>query len=288
MTKRARELFVGAIAEAQARGFVALVSSERLRQVGAHRMAAEVDAESAGRARARVARPHLRGEGLEIGALHFPLRVPRRARVRYVDRMSKADALRAFPDLDPDRVVSPEFIDDGFTLADVPDASQDFLIANHVLEHAPDVLGTLETWSRVLRPGGHLILSVPVAARCFDRERPLTPVAHFEEDYRLRQAGREDEFWQATRAHYDEWTRTSHVNILREQGREVPERSEAEIERETDARLAQRVEIHFHTFSAQSFGAMLARFCEAIRPGMTVARVADLTTEVMGIVRRGA
>jgi hypothetical protein len=36
-----------------------------------------------------VAQRFLRGDGTEIGALDFPLRVPRRARVRYVDYLDE-------------------------------------------------------------------------------------------------------------------------------------------------------------------------------------------------------
>src|SRR5437763_15908927 len=51
------------------------------------------------RRRVALARLYLRGEGIEIGALHNPLPLPRRAKARYVDRLSVADLRRQYPDL---------------------------------------------------------------------------------------------------------------------------------------------------------------------------------------------
>ena len=45
-----------------------------------------------------------------------------------------------------------------------PDSSLDFVIANHVLEHARDDSRSLREMYRVLRPGGHAILQTPFAS----------------------------------------------------------------------------------------------------------------------------
>src|SRR5688572_19302479 len=47
--------------------------------------------DSVHRARESIATAYLSGNGLEIGALHQPSRVPTAARVRYVDRMTAPD-----------------------------------------------------------------------------------------------------------------------------------------------------------------------------------------------------
>ena len=51
-------------------------------------------------ARREFAERFLAGEGLEIGALHLPLRTPARAHVRYVDRMSVEDLRAEYAELD--------------------------------------------------------------------------------------------------------------------------------------------------------------------------------------------
>jgi SAM-dependent methyltransferase len=113
-----------------------------------------------------VALRFLRGDGIEIGPLDYPLRLPREARVRYVDYLNGAglredygNTLRAGRPL-----VVPDVVDDGARLASFADASLDFVVANHMLEHVEDPIAALEHQLRVLRPGGILYLTLPTLA----------------------------------------------------------------------------------------------------------------------------
>ena len=120
---------------------------------------------------------HLVGDGIEIGALDSPLRVaPGRARVRYVDCFATGDLERRFPGLTG--IVPVDVVADADELAPIADGSLDFLIANHVVEHLVDPLGTLGLWRRKLRDGGILYMAVPDASLCPDRVRPVTSLAH--------------------------------------------------------------------------------------------------------------
>jgi SAM-dependent methyltransferase len=239
-------------------------------------------------ARGEIAARHLRGAGIEIGAMHFPLPVPRGVNVRYVDRLSKQEAIRRYPELDPSRMVEPDIVEDGFTLASVPERSQNFVIANHVLEHSPNPLRALENWTRVVRPGGVLYVTVPVAEMCFDRGRPETTIEHMIDDYKLCRDSLYEEFRAKNRSHYEEWVRISAPNAAHDEGRRPPPMTPGEIANEID-RLAQSAEeIHFHTFSPTSFAALLGSFREAIDPSVQVAETVDLGGEVVGILRRDA
>lgn len=133
------------------------------------------------RIRARLGRPWLSGTGIEIGAQMNPLWVdPQRARVRYLDRQSAEDNARLHG-LDPARYVKVDLFDDGATLTTVADASLDFVISNHVLEHVLDPLSALKAWLRVLKPGGLLYLSLPnFVANEFDFERRPPDMATLE------------------------------------------------------------------------------------------------------------
>ena len=85
-----------------------------------------------------IAATFLRGTGIEIGALHEPLIVPRRVTVRYVDRMRSPQLRHQYPELSRADLVDVDIVDDGELLATIPDGSQDFVVANHFIEHCQD------------------------------------------------------------------------------------------------------------------------------------------------------
>jgi SAM-dependent methyltransferase len=107
---------------------------------------------------------------------------------------------RQYPELRAESLVEVDIIDDGERLTRVADASQDFVIANHFLEHCQDPLGAVESMLRVLRPGGVLYLAVPDRRFTFDAERPVTTLEHVLEDHRLGPEG-------SRQAHFEEWAR---------------------------------------------------------------------------------
>ncbi len=155
--------------------------------------------------REALAAHYLRGAGLEIGALHNPLRVPRGVHVRYVDRMTREDLRTHYPELANRALVHVDIVDDGERLTSVQDASQDFVIANHFFEHCEDPLRTLTHLLRVLRPGGVLFMCVPDKRFTFDATRSVTPFAHIARDYA------EGPAWSRA-AHFLEWvTHVEHV-----------------------------------------------------------------------------
>jgi SAM-dependent methyltransferase len=148
--------------------------------------------------REAVAVHYLAGEGIEIGALHNPLIVPSGARVRYVDRMPVNELRTHYPELVKKDLVHVDIVDDGERLTTIGNASQDFVIANHFLEHCEDPLRTLEHHFRVLKEGAVLFLALPDKRYTFDSPRAVTPFEHLERDYR------EGPAWSRDR-HYLEW-----------------------------------------------------------------------------------
>src|SRR4028119_2450886 len=89
---------------------------------------------------------YLQGQGLEVGALHEPLQLSAKANVKYVDRLSVTDLRRHYPELNSLKLVDVDIIDDGERLATIPNSSQDFVIANHMLEHCMNPIQTLQTF----------------------------------------------------------------------------------------------------------------------------------------------
>jgi SAM-dependent methyltransferase len=146
-----------------------------------------------------LAAGYLSGEGLEIGALHSPTPLPPGASSRFVDRFQVDELRREYPELAELDLVEVDIVDDGERLETIADASQDFIVANHFLEHCEDPIGTIGNHLGKLRPGGVLFYTVPDKRYTFDFRRPLTPLAHMIDDHEKGPAG-------SRREHYDEAT----------------------------------------------------------------------------------
>lgn len=175
-----------------------------------------------------VAGLYLEGSGIELGALDTPVEVSWPATVRYVDRMTIAALRQHYPELDGKTLVEPDIVDDGERLASITDASQDFVIANHFLEHCQDPIGALQTIMRVLKPGGIAYLAVPDKRFTFDHRRPITTLDHLVRDHE------EGPAW-SRRAHYEEWAALAEDENTR--GRTAQEL------------LDQGYSIHFHVWT---------------------------------------
>lgn len=188
----------------------------------------------------------LRGRGIEIGALHHPMRLPRGASVRYLDRLSLADLRRQYPTLADKYFVDVDIVDDGERLGSIPDASEDFVTANHFLEHCQDPIGTLKNMIRVLRPGGVLFLTMPDKRATFDRDRPVTTLSHLRTDHEQGPGA-------SRRGHYEEWVRV--VEKLAD---------EDEIGRHVEELMARAYSIHFHVWTFREMTEMFLAFMDEI------------------------
>ncbi|GEK22285.1 class I SAM-dependent methyltransferase [Cellulomonas xylanilytica] len=126
------------------------------------------------------------GKGLEIGPLHRPIALRPACDVRYVD-IYPTETMRERYGTDPDVAVEdiphidlPLHDADGVlhSLRDVTagDAPYRWVLASHVVEHVPDLIGWLSDVAAVLEDGGVLALAVPDRRYSFDALRPQTTV----------------------------------------------------------------------------------------------------------------
>jgi SAM-dependent methyltransferase len=120
---------------------------------------------------------HLFGEGIEIGALAWPLSLPDGVLCRNVDVYSTEELRQTYPEF-KDLIVPVEVMDDGQNLTKFSTCSLDFIIANHVLEHVVNVIRTIKRWYDVLKDDGILFLSVPDRRFTADQIRERTPLSH--------------------------------------------------------------------------------------------------------------
>ncbi len=125
------------------------------------------------------------GHGLEIGPLAKPIAVRPDADVSYVD-ITDRDGLVAHygddPDVDTDAIPELDFwLTQQHGIVTIDDACAagapfDWVVASHVIEHVPDVIGWLQQIAAVTGDGGTLVLAIPDRRYCFDVHRPPTTV----------------------------------------------------------------------------------------------------------------
>ena len=180
--------------------------------------------------RRAVAAAFLRGSGIEIGALHQPLMVPADVNVTYVDRMTTAALRGHYPELADVALVDVDVVDDGERLTTFGDATQDFVVANHFIEHCQNPLQTFHNLFRVLKPAGIMFMAVPDKRFTFDVDRPSTPVDHIMRDFT-------DGPECSKRQHFEEWSRL------------VNKAAEADVAAQVDHLMAIDWSIHFHVWS---------------------------------------
>jgi SAM-dependent methyltransferase len=93
---------------------------------------------------ARFATRYFRGDGIDVGG--------------------GIDSIALYQELFPgirNCFVYDQQHGDAQLLANVRDASFDFLYSSHCLEHLRDPVEALRNWLRVVKPGGHLVVEVP-------------------------------------------------------------------------------------------------------------------------------
>ena len=231
--------------------------------------------------RMQLAKRHLSGVGVEIGAMHNPLRVPKAARVEYLDVTTREENIRKFPDLNPHDLVRVDHLANGFLMDGIASSSFDFVIANHVLEHASDPVGALVQWFRVLKPGGILYCALPRMDITFDKGRKLTTVQHMLDDYRFCTQGNIAEMRQRNLDHYQEW-----LSIAIPAHTGLPPPLPAQIELQISDFSDREEEIHFHTFTIASALAFLNELGKTILPEMKLVESVDARAEILLILRK--
>jgi len=217
--------------------------------------------------RRQLAWKFLSGAGLEIGALQRPLETPAHCSVKYVDRISVEELRAHYPELRDQRLQTPDLIDDGETLTKVAATSQDFVIANHFLEHCENPIQTLGNLARVLKDGGILYMAVPDKRFTFDVDRPVTPYHVLAEARRQdRRADRE--------AMYREWV----VHVQKA--------APADVDAATRKLLDEGYSIHFNVWALPDLLEFVLRALAEFALPFTLEWVVSSENEVILILRK--
>jgi SAM-dependent methyltransferase len=223
-------------------------------------------------ARAAFAAHYLFGEGIEIGPLHLPLAIPLHARARYVDRMTVEDLRNHYPELAEWNLTEVDIVDNGEQLATIEAESQDFIVANHFLEHTENPIGTIQTHLGKLKAGGILFYAVPDKRFTFDYRRPVTPLEHMVTDY--------EQGPDRSRAeHYEEWTRLVPGEIHADASDEEASARARELD-------AEDYSIHMHVWTQAEFLAMVLEVRARTEGAFDIEAAARQGIEFMVVLRK--
>ncbi|MDO9268603.1 MAG: methyltransferase domain-containing protein [Methylobacter sp.] len=113
------------------------------------------------------------GMGLEIGPSHNPIAPKKKGfNVHILDHASAAELREKYQghDVNLDNIEEVDFVWHGENFQDLIGKTNcyDWVIASHVIEHAPDLISYLQQCEALLKPTGILSLVVPDKRYCFD------------------------------------------------------------------------------------------------------------------------
>jgi SAM-dependent methyltransferase len=194
-------------------------------------------------------RPHrdevyatLSGRGLEIGAFHEPAELPPAAKVEYFDAIDAARAAELFPEIPAESFVAVDHLGDidQDGLVTFADATYDFVICNHVIEHVANPIKLVRDVFRITRPCGIVVLSAPDKDYTYDKARPLTGFDHLWSDYQNNVTENDDE-------HYLDFFRGAAPHVLEVDPVHLPYNIQ---------RVRERRE-HAHVWDSASFAAFM-------------------------------
>ena len=220
--------------------------------------------------RESIARMYIKGKGIEIGALHTPLRVSKSVQVTYLDRMSIPELRKQYPELNSKNLVPIDIIDDGEKLSKIADATQDFVIANHFLEHCQNPIGTIENILRVLKKDGILYLSIPDKRFSFDKDRPVTSIEHLLRDYS------DGPDW-SKREHFEEWTK--YVGMIKDA---------TEREQQVRSLMHSDYSIHYHAWAQTEIIELILIMKKRLNFEFEVELLVTHDEEVIAILKKNA
>ena len=210
----------------------------------------------------------LKGHGLEVGALNNPLPVSANAKTKFVDRLTTEELKKLYIDVDPRGIRHVDIVTDGETLQGVPDNSEDFVIANHMIEHCEDPIGTMRHMLRVLKVGGIFFMTLPDKRFTFDEKRQVHSFEHVKRDYL---EGPEN----SRLSHYVEWLRD--VEGVQD---------ENEVNRRAAKLNEERANIHFHAWDEAAMMEMLARMQRELGFKFDVEVMSRTGLEVIFVIRK--
>lgn len=208
------------------------------------------------------------GVGIEIGPSYDPVAAKRDGYkveiIDYADRAGLVDKYKSHA-IDTSVIEEVDYVWGGQSYAELTGHSghYDWVIASHMIEHAPDLVRFLKNCAEILNDDGVLSLAVPDKRYCFDRFRPNSSLSQVIDEHLLGRSisspGKVADFFLNTVRHGDKvsWseeiakdTEFPHIAFIHEDGRALSEMQKV-LSDET------YVDVHAWCFTPSSFRLMV-------------------------------
>jgi SAM-dependent methyltransferase len=126
----------------------------------------------------------LSGKGLEIGPYGYPTVYKSEADISYLDWKTRDQLVAECSSPDEiDSIPETDYLVSSNDYRQYVPNTFDYIIANHVLEHVPDLIHWLSNITAMLNPNGVLFLALPDKKFTFDKYRQNTTLSHILNDF---------------------------------------------------------------------------------------------------------
>jgi len=129
-----------------------------------------------------------KGRGIEIGPSYNPI-APKRDgyRVHIIDHMNREQLIEKYKEKNV-RVENIEDVDfvwkgESYHKLTGKKGFYDWIIASHVIEHTPDLIGFLNDCDKIMRDDAVISLAIPDKRYCLDYFRPITGISKIIDSY---------------------------------------------------------------------------------------------------------
>lgn len=218
-------------------------------------------------ARAYLAQRYIKGSGIEIGPTYLPVKLPKKAKVKYVDEAPLKELLNRYPELQKLDMAPIHIVDNAEKLSKVKAKSLDFIIANHFMEHTLDPIGTVITHSKKLKKDGVLFYAIPDKRYTFDIARPVTTYDHLLKEHRSP----------SHEMKFEHFIEAAHILEMK-QGDEIQRRAQELFD--------MKYSIHFHVWTRSDLIDFFQRTIKEFNVPLEITAVLENNPEAIFILRK--
>lgn len=151
--------------------------------------------------------------GLEFGPHNQPMVSKAEGGVAYADFLTRDQHLTQTATELHDGIPETDYLLTSNNYPEQITEKFDYVVANHVIEHAPDMIRFLQNLSTLTKQDGIIFLAIPDKKFTFDRFRPNTSLAHVLHDYITEQKSPSLEHMIETGLYYDHSSVGGETNI---------------------------------------------------------------------------